>query len=89
MYGTRSPRPKMDGGLAALGAFEYDSQELCGRPPHAASRPSTFFPSALSSPLQTVARRRETCSPRPIRNVLERRPTSLLRHGRSSARDGS
>ena len=95
--GHARPKPKMDGGLAALGAFEYDSQQFRGRPPHAAShrstfivasvsRPSTFFPSALSPPLETVARRRETCSPRPLRAVLERRPTSLLCRGRGSVR---
>jgi len=61
--GHARPKPKLDGGLAALGAFEYDSQQLRGRPPHAASRPSTFFPSALSPPFEAVARRHETLLP--------------------------
>jgi len=56
--GHARPKPTMNGGLAALGAFGHDSQQYRGRPPHAASRPSTFFSSALSAPFETVARRR-------------------------------
>ena len=85
--GHARPNQKMNGGLAALGAFGHDSQQHRGRPPHAAShrstfivasvsRPSTFFPSALSPPFETVARRHDV-SPRdlfaPSSNDVRRR----------------
>jgi len=42
-WDTLAPNQKLNGGLVALGAFEYDSQQFRDRPFHAASHWSTFI----------------------------------------------